>query len=282
MAGKKELRVAVVGLPSYHYVCEHIHGYHAPGLMPIEEIKKTIEKTGDELGASVKVETYTEFPKLLDYDYDCDEGWRNKHNKQYDDIGLRLKALVKDHDFVFLMGSHHDAAYPVYHLEGKVLRFDAHYDEGWGRTLEHHTYVRHAKNNGLKTDDEVKTFGPELLGETIRVKDPEGGFMRAAEPAAMAALEKDIAKQKDANIIDVDLDCFSRADYGRIGTYPTRSFLLLESVEKATQKCKPKFLVVSEYHAEDDKGKGLEIMQFLARRGVLAAFARKYPSKQNS
>jgi hypothetical protein len=162
-------------------------------------------------------------------------------------LGERLKEIHYSSDLTIVLGGNHTGGYVLWHLDGTVVRVDAHYDR-WkveGDKVDGSIYVRAALEEGLK--------------ERREIQDHVGGFAT------------DSLESKTGDIFDVDFDAFPE-DFGIISRARNNygfGDLDPEQLYVALTRSNPHVLGFFEYYPEDDgQQKGLVIVVESAKRVI--------------
>lgn len=222
---------------------EKSHGilkeFFAPGLT--DQLRKTtkefIEKNLKEKKIQANVTDLGEILSKEDH-FSKDNELIGISKSCLDGLAKELKRRIKGMDFLIVYGGIHTGAYLLYHLPGKVERFDFHEDDNDISIPFHTSYMKYA--NSLKDSSQVSTHSwTDLLDGVLDAK-PVG---------------KPIGK-----IFDIDVDYYTSTEYCKIkGDDEEHNF---NRIISAVQKAKPVVIGLFEFQRLDKSGykKMLEIV----------------------
>jgi len=220
----KKLLIGVIGIPIQ---LEKKHNstkeFFSPGLTDHLRVstKEFIEKGNKEKNLKIEVLDLGELVNL--------ENVLSKKDKligipksKLDELARKLKQTIKDLDLVIVYGGVHTAAYLLYHLPGRVERYDIHDDDYEVNFPFHTSYLRHAIR--LKKSSQISNH--DLMGSILLDETEASG-----------------------NIFDIDADYLCPSVYCQLRKEDVKNNL--KKIKKDIRKAKPKIIGFFELQSLD-------------------------------
>ncbi len=158
-----------------------------------------------------------------------------------DELAQELKQRIKDIDLVILYGGVHTAAYLLYHLPGRVERYDVH-DDDYEVVIPFHTsYFRHVV--ALKKSSEVSNH--DLMDRILVDETGASG-----------------------SIFDIDVDYLSPSVYCQLREEDVKNNF--QKIKEDIRKAKPRIIGFFEFQTLDGSREGYERLLSLVWEGVKA------------
>lgn len=158
-----------------------------------------------------------------------------------DELARRLKQTIKDLDLVILYGGVHTGAYLLYHLPGRVERYDIH-DDDYEVDIPFHTnYFRYAIE--LKKTSQISNHD---LMDRILVDETEAS----------------------GSIFDIDVDYLSPSVYCQLREEDVKNNF--QKIKEDIRKAKPRIIGFFEFQTLDGTSEGYERLLSLVWEGVKA------------
>lgn len=239
----KKLSIGIIGIPiqlekKYNITKE----FFSPGLTDSlrSSTKKFIEKKNKERGLEIDI---LDLGELVD-----SENISSKKGKligipktKLDKLAPSLEQRIKDVDLVILYGGVHTAAYLLYHLPGRVERYDIHDDDYEVDIPFHTSYFRHVV--ALKKPSQISNHD---LVDRILVDETEAS----------------------GSIFDIDVDYLSPSIYCQLREEDVKNNL--QKIKEDIRKAKPRIIGFFEFQTLDGSNEGHERLLSLAWEGVKA------------
>ena len=239
----KKLSIGIVGIPiqleKKHNI---IKEFFCLGLTDFLRLKtkKFIEGKSGEMGLEINILDLGELAnseKVLSKK----DTLTGISKSSLDRLAQNLKQTVKDVDIVIIYGGVHTAAYPLYHLPGRVERYDIHDDDHEIGFPFHTSYFRHASE--LKKSSQISNHS---LMDKILVDETEAS----------------------GNIFDIDTDYLSPSVYCQLREEDVKNNL--QKIKEDIRKAKPSIIGFFEFQAIDITSEGFESLLSLVWEGVKA------------
>lgn len=144
-----------------------------------------------------------------------------------DELAQELKQKIKDFDLVIVYGGVHTAAYLLYHLPGKVERYDIHDDDHEVDIPIYTSYFRHATK--LKKPSQISNHS---LIDKILLDDTEAS----------------------GNIFDIDVDYLSPSVYCQLKEEDIKKNF--KKIKQDIKKAKPNIIGFFEFQTLDKTTEG--------------------------
>jgi hypothetical protein len=237
----KKLSIGIIGIPIKLEKNKNIiKEFFSPGLTDYLRLntKKFIEKNSKEKNIEINA---LDLGELLDSEYILSE--RDEligiSKTKLDELAQRLKQMIKDLDFVILYGGIHTGAYVLYHLPGRVERYDIHDDDNEVDIPFHTSYFRYVKE--LKPLSQISNHD---LIDKILVNEAEAS----------------------GNIFDIDVDYLSPSIYCQLKEEDIKNNF--QKIKEDIRKTKPKIIGFFEFQNLDGSSEGYERLLSLVWEGV--------------
>ena len=238
----KKLSIGIVGIP-IQLEKKHvtIKEFFSPGLTDSLRLgtKNFIEKKSKEKNLEINV---LDLGELIDSERSLSE--KDKligiPKSRLDELAQELKQTIKSLDLVILFGGIHTGAYLLYHLPGRVERYDIHDDYEVG-ILFHTSYFRHAIE--LKKPSQVSNHD---LMDRILVDEIEAS----------------------GSIFDIDVDYLSPSVYCQLREEDVKNNF--QKIKEGIRKAKPRIIGIFEFQNLDRTSEGYERLLSLSWESVKA------------
>ena len=220
----KKLSIGIVGIP-IQLEKKHvtIKEFFSPGLTDSLRLgtKNFIEKKSKEKNLEINV---LDLGELIDSERSLSE--KDKligiPKSRLDKLARKLKQMIEDLDLVIVYGGVHTAAYLLYHLPGRVERYDIHDDDYEVNFPFHTSYLRHAIR--LKKSSQISSHD---LMDSILLDETEAS----------------------GNIFDIDADYLCPSVYCQLKKEDVKNNL--QKIKKDIRKAKPKIIGFFEFQSLD-------------------------------
>jgi len=243
--------------------------------------KKEIEISVEDIGHF----PFEVFPEKLYHRVDDETPIRKTHTKTLESIAKKLKRERRKYDQILVLGGGHHAAWPLYHLPGKVAYVDRHADVHV-TNLNEYSYLQYiiCNNSPIKKASKIVATGQTDIN-TLSLLEKEK--IRYIKPI-------DLRKEK-FDILDTDVDVFPSDVYSSLSAgYSTSSLddfrsvkskeehmsktMRLSDLGEAIRNAKPKVVGLFEINPKDKKAeKAMKaLIQIITRLSVFAAAKRKF------
>jgi hypothetical protein len=239
----KKLSVGVIGIPiqleKKHSITKESF---SPGLTDSLRLKtkQFIEKMSKEKNLEIDV---LDLGELVDSEHVLSEKEKliGIPKKRLDELAQRLKQRIKDMDLVIFYGGVHTAAYLLYHLPGRVERYDIHDDDYEVDMPFHTSYFKHAIE--LKKPSQISNHD---LMDRILVDETEAS----------------------GSIFDIDVDYLSPSVYCQLREEDVKNNF--QKIKKDICKAKPKIIGFFEFQTLDGTSEGYKRLLSLVWEGIKA------------
>jgi len=236
-----KLSIGIIGIPIQLEKKNNItKEFFSPGLTdPLRlDTKKFIEKKSKEKNLEIDV---LDLGELVD-----SENVLSKKDKligipktRLDELARRLKQTMKNLDLVIVYGGVHTGAYILYHLSGKVERFDIH-DDDYDVDIPFHTsYFRYAIK--LKKPSQISNHS---LVDRILVDETKAS----------------------GTIFDIDVDYLSPSVYCQLKEKDVKENF--QKMKEDIRKAKPRIIGFFEFQTLDGSPEGYERLLSLVWEGI--------------
>ena len=237
----KKLLIGVIGVPiQLEKKRNSTKEFFSPGLTDSLRLgtKKFIEKMSKEKNLEIDV---LDLGELIDLENVLSEKDRliGIPKSRLDELAQKLKKMIKDLDLVIVYGGIHTGAYLLYHLPGKIERYDIHNDNYEVDIPFHTSYFRHA--TGLKKPSEVSNH--DLMDKILSDETEACG-----------------------SIFDIDIDYLSPSVYCQLKEEDVKNNF--QKIKEDIRKAKPRIIGFFEFQNLDGTAKGQEKLLSLAWEGV--------------
>jgi hypothetical protein len=163
-----------------------------------------------------------------------------------DELAQEFEERIKNVDFVVVFGGVHTGAYLLYHLPGRVERFDLHDDDDKLEVPFHTSYLRHASE--LKDSLQVLNHSwPDLLD---------------------GILDDEPVNEPPGKIFDIDVDYYTSTEYCKLTEERIKKHV--QRIKSRIEKAKPKVIGFFEFQTLDGSSEGRERLLSLIWEGVKA------------
>jgi hypothetical protein len=242
------LSIGIVGIP---ITIEKSHGilkeFFVSGLTNSlrETTKKFIEKNLKKENIQA---TVVDLGELMDKKNSFleEKGLIGIPKPRLDELAQELKERIKNVDFVVVLGGVHTGAYLLYHLPGRVERFDLHDDDNKLGIPFHTSYLRQASE--LKSSLQILNHGwPDLLD---------------------GILDDEPVDEPPGKIFDIDVDYYTSTEYCKLTEERIKKHV--QRIKSRIKKAKPKVIGFFEFQTLDGSSEGRERLLSLIWEGVKA------------
>jgi len=254
----KKISVGVVGIPvdmikfdGYYYFNKGLTEQLRVGT------QNSIEKRSKQEGLIVDV---TDLGELVDSEYQKRRAGCIPR-RVFDELSQHFKEIADDFDFLLVYGGVHNAAYVLYHLKGRVDRYDIHDDAGRNNFIGQGSYMRHAVYlpNRIKHFCQVSHHGEyEILDER---RWGNLGSTRIGLPTEVAS----------GKIFDIDVDYYTHTGFHlgqSIDIHEERR--RVAGIKQAIRSARPRVIGIFEYQRLDASPIGYRRILDFAWEGTLA------------
>lgn len=162
-----------------------------------------------------------------------------------DKLAPLLEQRIKDVDLIIVYGGAHTAAYLLYHLPGRVERYDIHDDDYEVDIPFHTSYFRHVI--ALKKPSQVSNH--DLMDRILVDKTEASG-----------------------SIFDIDVDYLSPSVYCQLREEDVKNNF--QKIKEDIRKAKPRIIGFFEFQTLDRSNEGYERLLSLVWEGVKAIKGR--------
>jgi len=243
----KKLSIGIIGIPiqleKKHNITKE---FFSSGLTDPLRLgtKEFIEKMSKEKNLEISV---LDLGELVDSEHVLSEKGKliGIPKSRLDELAQRLKQTTKNLDLVIVYGGVHTAAYLLYHLPGRIERYDIHEDDYEVDIPFHTSYFRHVTK--LKKLSQISKHD---LMDKILVDETEAS----------------------GNIFDIDVDYLSPSVYCQLREEDVKDNL--QKIKQDIRKARPKIIGFFEFQTLDGSSEGYERLLSLVWEGVKAIKGR--------
>jgi len=154
-------------------------------------------------------------------------------------MARKLKQKIEDIDLLIVYGGVHTAAYPLYHLSGRVERYDIHADNSDLDIPFHTSYFKHAAK--LKPSSQISNHD---LMDRILVNETDAS----------------------GSIFDIDIDYLSPSVYCQLREEDVKNNF--QKIKEDIRRAKPKVIGFFEFQTLDGSPEGYERLLSLVWESV--------------
>jgi len=200
-------------------------------------------------------------------------------------IAKKLKLEHKKYDEILVLGGGHHAAWPLYHLPGKVAYVDQHLDTYLSSKIGGGSYLRNIVEKGIKK------------GKDIYITGQKGDVKKARKRYNFKSVTPSQLKRRKFEILDIDVDAFpasSRGEpiYSALSDYYSTDYLKktelrtgriprISDIGQAIMHARPRVVSLSEICPRGKRAESVTkaLVRGIARLSAVAAAERKFGLK---
>jgi len=204
-------------------------------------------------------------------------------------LAKKLKKEYKKYDQILVLGGGHHAAWPLYHLPGKVAYVDKHLDAYFSSKIGGGSYLDNVVKKGIKKGSDIYVTGQSSAD--IKKESRKYGF-KLITPAQL--------KKRKYNILDIDVDAFPysiaeesklKIMYSKLSKTYSRGysrkelqkgkFPRISDIGQAIMHVQPRVVALSEINPGTKRAKNVmkALVRGVARLSAIAAAERKFGIK---
>jgi len=237
----KKISIGIIGIPiqlekKYNTTKE----FFSPGLTdPLRlDTKKCIKEKSKKENVKIDI---VDLGELTDERTTSEGNLTGIPKSSLDELAQELKQITKDIDLLIVYGGVHTAAYLLYHLPGRVERYDIHDDDYEVNIPFHTSYLRHVIE--LKKSSQISNHN---LIDKILVDETEAS----------------------GSIFDIDADYLNPSIYCQLRDEDVKNNL--EKIKQDIRKAKPRIIGFFEFQTLDESTKIYERLLSLVWEGIKA------------
>ncbi len=244
----KPVVIGIIGIPiKFDKKEDNFLEFFSPGLTDSLRLrtKKFLEKMNEKRDNKIRVIDLGEL--IIDQKFSESKEPRIKGISKdcLDELAQELRSKIKGLDLLIVYGGTHTGAYLLYHLPGKIERFDLHEDDQKIGVLFHTSYMNYSKE--LKSPSQILDHGwSDLLDGILDEKKEEF----------------------KTDIFDIDVDYYTSTEFCRLKKEDERDHL--KKIERRIEEVKPRIIGLFEFQTLDGTEEGLKKVLRIVWSGVKA------------